>query len=64
MTSVVQNSLDETLAASPANAMSELGALIDPQWIEQALHAYVAGGASPAKIFFQATASNGVWCYP
>src|SRR5690606_13565744 len=31
--------LDETLAALPANTMTELGTLIDPQWIEQALHA-------------------------
>lgn len=37
--SLLQNSLNETLAALPANAMAELGALIDPQWIEQALRA-------------------------
>jgi len=37
--SILQNSLNETLAALPANAMAELGSLIDPVWIEQALHA-------------------------
>ena len=37
--SLLQNTLDETLAALPASGMSELGSLIDPTWIEQALSA-------------------------
>lgn len=36
---LLQDTLNETLAALPASGMSELGALIDPQWIEQALQA-------------------------
>ncbi len=39
MSALLQTSLDETLAALPANAMAELGSLIDPAWIKQALHA-------------------------
>jgi len=36
---LLQNTLNETLAAMPASGMAELGSLIDPAWIEQALHA-------------------------
>ena len=39
MTGLLQNTLGETLATLPVNAMTELGALIDPDWIEQALQA-------------------------
>ena len=39
MSGHLQNTLDETLAALPANAAKELASLIDPAWIEQALHA-------------------------
>lgn len=37
MSGLLQNTLDETLAALPANAAQELSSLIDPAWIEQAL---------------------------
>lgn len=37
--SLLQNTLDETLAALPASGMAELATLIDPDWIEQALGA-------------------------
>lgn len=39
MPSLLQDTLDETLAGMPASGMAELGALIDPAWIEQALGA-------------------------
>jgi hypothetical protein len=39
LTSLLQDTLNQTLAALPAGGMSELGALIDPQWITQALEA-------------------------
>lgn len=35
--SLLQTTLDETLAALPANGLAELATLIDPAWIEQAL---------------------------
>jgi hypothetical protein len=37
--SLLQDALNETLAGLPAGGMAELGALIDPAWIEQALGA-------------------------
>lgn len=37
--SLLQNTLDETLAALPTSGMAELATLIDPAWIEQALGA-------------------------
>jgi Insertion element 4 transposase N-terminal/Transposase DDE domain len=37
--SLLQDTLNETLAGLPAGGMAELGALIDPAWIEQALGA-------------------------
>jgi len=49
--------LDETLAALPANAMAELGSLIDPAWIEQALRA--SGKASIRRR--QLPAEHAVW---
>lgn len=39
MSSLLQHTLDETLASVPAGGMAELGALLDPAWIEQALTA-------------------------
>lgn len=39
MSGLLQNTLDETLAALPSNALAEFSALLDPSWIEQALHA-------------------------
>jgi len=37
--SLLQDTLNETMAALPADGMSELATLIDPAWIEQALSA-------------------------
>lgn len=37
--SLLEDVLNETLANLPSNGVAELGALIDPAWIEQALHA-------------------------
>lgn len=37
--SLLQDTLNETLAALPVDGMSELGSLIDPAWIKQALSA-------------------------
>jgi len=37
--SLLQDTLNETLTALPADGMGELGSLIDPAWIEQALNA-------------------------
>lgn len=37
--SLLQDTLNETLAGLPAGGMAELGALLDPAWIEQALGA-------------------------
>ena len=37
--SLLQNTLNETLEALPANAIAELSTLLDPSWIEQALDA-------------------------
>ena len=37
--SLLQTTLNETLEALPANGMTELSALLDPAWIEQALAA-------------------------
>jgi hypothetical protein len=39
MSRLLQTTLNETLAALPVNAMTELGSLIDPHWINQALRA-------------------------
>ena len=39
MAKLLQETLNETLAALPAGGMSELAELIDPGWIEQALGA-------------------------
>lgn len=39
MSGLLQNTLDETLASLPAAGIAELGALLDPAWIEQALTA-------------------------
>ena len=39
MSSLLQTTLDETLACLPAAGVNELSALIDPVWIEQALAA-------------------------
>lgn len=37
--SLLEDVLNETLAAMPVNGVAELAALIDPDWIAQALHA-------------------------
>lgn len=55
--SLLQNTLDETLAALPADAMAQLGSLIDPLWIEQALAATGKASIRRRKL----AADHAVW---
>ncbi len=49
--------MDETLSALPANAAQELASLIDPVWIEQALHATAKASIRRRKL----PAEHAVW---
>jgi len=55
--SLLQNALNETLAAMPTDGMAELATLIDPAWIEQALGATGKASIRRRKL----PANHAVW---